>query len=555
MRRLIWTLVAVIAAGVLFFVYVVPPAPERLDASAWSDLAARTVPGAYHVHTTRSDGHGDKAAIAAAAAAAGLKFVILTDHGDGTRPPDAPEYVGPVLMLDAAEISTDEGHLVAIDMPRAPYPLGGAADAVIEDVTRLGGFAIAAHPDSEKPALRWTSNAAVDGIEWLNLDSQWRDESRAALALAGIGYFFRKGPALATLLDRPRTIARWDALTPKQRVVALAAVDAHGGVGRPAEDPGGSLFGTVGIPSYEASFRTFSNRAVLDRPLSGHAAEDAKAIYGAIRKGRVFTAIDALAGPALLDLWAEAGVARIEMGDGVSSDSDVTLLARALMPAGAEMGLMKNGRLMAKSYGDMRRVLTGAEGVYRLEIRVPEAPGTPPVPWLLSNPIYFGPDPRPAPPVSAAGTAATRPGAAIAPFPWRIEKDPASSAILRTNDRVATLEYTLAAGSRGSQFVALATDLSQASFRAIDLSLAGDRAGRVSVQVRSADGKRWGRSYYVDPAGTALHVPLSDLRPIAGAGPTPESGAVTSILLVVDLVNAAPGHSGVLRVTASALSN
>jgi len=145
-RRLIWTLVAVITAGVLFFVYVVPPAPERLDASAWSDLAARTVPGAYHVHTTRSDGHGDKAAIAAAAAAAGLKFVILTDHGDGTRPPDAPEYVGPVLMLDAVEISTDEGHLVAIDMPRAPYPLGGAGDAVIEDVTRLGGFAIAAHP-------------------------------------------------------------------------------------------------------------------------------------------------------------------------------------------------------------------------------------------------------------------------------------------------------------------------------------------------------------------------------------------------------------------------
>ena len=59
----------------------------------------------------------------------------------------------------------------------------------------------------------------------------------------------------------------------------------------------------------------------------------------------------------------------------------------------------------------------------------------------------------------------------------------------------------------------------------------------------------------MDPAGTAFHVPLSELRPIAGTGPPPESEAVTSILLVVDLTNASPGHSGALRVMASALSN
>jgi len=554
-RRLIWTLVALVAAGVLFFVYVVPPGAERLDASAWSDLASRTVPGAYHVHTTRSDGHGDKPAIAAAAARAGLKFVILTDHGDGTRPPDPPEYAGGVLMLDAVEISTDEGHLVALDMPRAPYPLGGAADAVVDDVTRLGGFAVAAHPDSEKPALRWTSDAAVDGLEWLNLDSQWRDESRAALVRAGVGYLFRKGPALATLLDRPRTIARWDALTPHQRVVSLAAADAHGGVGRPAEDPNRSLFGTVGIPSYEASFRTLSNRVVLDRPLTGNAPDDARAVYGAIRKGRVFTAIDALAGPALLDFWAEAGLTRIEMGDGVESDSDVTILARALMPAGAEMALMKNGRLLASSFGDVRRVLTAADGVYRLEIRVPEAPGTPPVPWVVSNPIYFGAEPRSTARATVDRPAAASRASAIAPFPWRIEKDPSSSAVLRTGDRAATLEYKLGEGGRQSQFVALATDLSRASFRAIDVSLSGDRPLRVSVQVRAADGRRWGRSYYVDPSGTDLRVPLADLRPIAGAGPAVDSAAVTSILLVIDLTNANPGRSGTLRVGSSALSN
>ena len=37
--------------------------------------------------------------MAAAAARAGLKFVIFTDHGDGTNPPVAPEYIGGVLCL------------------------------------------------------------------------------------------------------------------------------------------------------------------------------------------------------------------------------------------------------------------------------------------------------------------------------------------------------------------------------------------------------------------------------------------------------------------------
>jgi hypothetical protein len=171
LKRLSWTLVAVVAASVFVFLWMLPPRPAAVDASAWGELAARTVPGAYHIHTARSDGLGDRAAVAAAAARAGLKFVILTDHGDGTRPPDPAIYIDGILVLDGVEISTDEGHYVALDMPRAPYPLGGAGEAVVEDVARLGGFGVAAHPDSPKPQLRWTDERSpVDGSEW----PRWR---------------------------------------------------------------------------------------------------------------------------------------------------------------------------------------------------------------------------------------------------------------------------------------------------------------------------------------------------------------------------------------------
>jgi hypothetical protein len=554
-KKLLWTLVALVAASVLFLWRLTPPKPLALDSAAWADLAARTVPGAYHIHTTRSDGHGDKAAVAAAAARAGVKFIILTDHGDGTRPPDAPAYVEGVLVLDGVEISTDEGHYVAFDMPRAPYPLGGGAAAVAEDVARLGGFGVAAHPDSPKASLRWTSDAPIDGIEWLNLDSEWRDETRARIASAGIAYFLRPGPALALLLDRPSTLDRWTGLTARRRVVALAAADAHGGIGRRAEDPGRSLAGTVGIPGYEASFRAFTNRVVLDKPLSGDAAADARAVYRALREGRVFSSLDALAGPALLDFWVESGLDRTPMGAALPEDSDATIFGKALAPAGAEMRLLRDGRpIAASTTGELRHVLTSATGAYRIEVHVPGAPGAPAIPWLVSNPIYFGAEVAGAKGAKGAEGAGTE-GARIAPFPWRIEKDPRSSGTLRVKQTEVALEYALAEGERTNQFVALASDLGRQAFSAIDLTLAGDRPLRVSVQLRGADGVRWGRSYYVDPAGSRLHVPIADLRAVGNeaAGARISAAEATSILIVIDLANANPGRAGVLRVLGSAL--
>jgi hypothetical protein len=552
----LWTLVA-LAAGVSLFVLAVPPAPVPIDVSAWGELAARTVAGAYHVHTTRSDGIGDRNAVAAAAARAGLAFVILTDHGDATRPPDPPVYLSGVLILDGVEISTDAGHYVAIDMRAAPYPLGGAGDAVVEDVARLGGFGIAAHPDSPKAALRWTDERApIDGIEWLNADSEWRGEPRARMVRAGIGYLLRPGPAVVSLFDRPVTLARWDRMTKTRPVVGLAGADAHGGVGRRAEDSTRSLTGVIGIPSYRASFGAFSNRVVLDRPLSGDAAADARALLGAIRKGSVFTAIDGLAGPAVLDFHVEAGLERREMGGVMAGDSDGTIVARAALPPGAELILLRDGEEIARGRDEIRRAVTDARGAYRVEARIPGAPGTPAVPWLVSNPVYFGgPAPAPEaaePPPSVVGAK----GAAIAPFPWRIEKDATSSGMLRSGASEAALEYKLGGGPRNSQFVALATDVHGQAFKELDLSLAGDRPMRVSVQVRRASGERWGRSFYVDPAGSAVRVLLARLTPITAAAGSVVSGTdVTSILLVCDLTNAAPGRSGILRVISSALLN
>ena len=549
-------LVALGAAGAVLFL-LAPPSTVEVDTSGWADLAARTAAGAYHVHTTKSDGHGDRAEVASAAASAGLKFVILTDHGDATRPPDPPAYIHGVLVLDGVEISTDHGHIVALDMPRAPYPLGGSAEAVVEDIHRLGGFAIAAHPDSPRPTLRWTDTAApIDGIEWINADSEWRDETRGTLVRAGLAYFLGGGRAIGSLFDRPATLDRWNALTRRRPVVAVAAADAHGGPGERAEDQDRTIFGTVGIPSYEASFRALANRVILEKPLSGDAAGDARAIHAAIRAGRVFSSIDAIATPALLDLTFESGLERASVGSILPDDADGTLVARVAAPAGSRLSLVREGKVVVTTQGnELRHVLTAASGAYHVEVLVPGAPGTPPVPWMVSNGIGFFAGATGArgsqDPTDAQGAQGAAGG--IAPFPWRIEKDPSSSATLRTGETSATLEFKLGEGGRAGQFVAMGTDIQRQEFGTIDLTLAGDRPMRVSVQLRAADGRRWGRSSYVDPAGTGLRVPVAALAPIGHEGRLIVTEA-TSLLLVIDLTNAGPGRTGALTVRSSAFS-
>ena len=99
-----------LAAAVFLLLATLPPRPIAVSLGAVDqDLLRRTVRGAYHIHTTRSDGAGSKSEIAAAAARAGAQFAIFTDHGDGTRALDAPAYVNGVLCIDSAEISSNGG--------------------------------------------------------------------------------------------------------------------------------------------------------------------------------------------------------------------------------------------------------------------------------------------------------------------------------------------------------------------------------------------------------------------------------------------------------------
>lgn len=547
MRKAFLGAAAILAAAVVFLVATLPDPPTQARGAVDTALLERTVPGAYHVHSRVSDGAGTREEIAAAAARAGLRFVVFTDHGDGTRAPEPPRYVERVLCIDAVEISTNGGHYVALDMRPAAYPLGGEAAAVVEDVRRLGGFGIAAHPYSPRAELAWRDwSPPIDGLEWLNADSEWRDERAPALLRLPFDALLRPGPAMASILDRPETaLVRWDALTAARPIVALAAHDAHGSLGGGRE--GESRFGLPGFPSYEKVFRAFALRAIVERPLSGQPSPDARLLLDALRRGRVFSAIDGAASPAYLEFNAATPLARAQMGDAMVFEPGVELIARATLPEGGEIVLhCDGGEVLRSSSGELRRS-PAAPATCRPEVLAPHAPGRPPVPWIVGNPIYLLSaiaEPVGAEPLFESVLTLER-------ADWGVEKEAGSEGSLERQNGGVLVRYRLRGGDRVSQFAAVAAPL-PAPLPPFDrLLFTADASGpmRVSLQLRLPDGRRWAHSVYVEPDPRRAVVPVSAFVP-ADEGPAdrPDLTQASSILFVVDLTNAAPGAAGWFRI-------
>ncbi len=554
---------AALAAAGAFAVWPLPPPPLTLRTPEWSPPP--TLAGALHVHTVRSDGTGTVDEIAASAARAGLQFIVVTDHGDGTRSPDPPRYRHGVLCLDGVEISTDDGHYLAVGLPQAPFRLGGEGRAVVEDVARLGGWGIVAHPVSPKDELRWRDwTAPFDALEWLNADSEWRDEPLWRLARALLRYPFRPAPAIAALFDRPElSLARWDALTRRRPVVAVAGVDAHARLSpfgsEPRYDPV-----VLKVPSYEQAFRTFTIRVILDRPLSGQAADDARLLLEALKQGRVYSVVDALAGPPAFDFFALTADGPVRMGGTVpaaqrASDPTVELIARSVLPPGGELVLLRDGRPVRRAKTEEFRLRVPFEpAVYRVEVRWPAAPGVPPIPWILSNPIYVArspttplPPPRPPGRVSRAlyrGEATTE--------GWAVEHDPGTRAALAVASsgerRALALTFALGDDPRRPPFAA-AVRRSLTSLEGYDrvgLRARANRPLRLSVQLRleaPEQPERWQRSVYVDASPRELTVFLDEFVPVGRTRHRrPTLASVSALLFVVDTTNTLPGTAGTL---------
>jgi hypothetical protein len=521
-----------VGAVVVWVLVSLPPARTTITTTVPDDIAF----GAYHIHTSRSDGSGSIDDVARAAAEAGLQFVILADHGTAATPPEPPSYRHGVLVIDAVEVSTTDGHVVALGLRDAsPYPLGGEGRDVIEDVHRMGGWTVAAHPDSQKADLRWRG-PATDGIEWINADSEWRDDGTQRKIQAAMHYVIRPASAITSLFSRPRaTFRRWDQWAQQRQVVGLAAVDAHARIGIDEQSEPRVARTILARPSYADMFRTLVQAVWLSRPLTGDAAADADHILSALRAARTYSVVTAIAAPAVLTV----------------TTSPTTMRAEVAGAPAAVVSIWRAGREVDSAPGALG-VALAAPGLYRVEVRWPGFD----VPWIVSAPVFV-PAPRnnptPAPPVASSGRLLSLPPDGA----WVVEHHQATTATRTGNEQGNSLAFTFADTVIG-QFAALVHPLDPVeAFDEIRFTVRTDRPRRFSVQVRlpgPGEGERWVRSVYADTTPREVRVRLDTFEPAdRQTSRRPIAARLQSLLFVVDEPHTVPGASGQIEISAVSL--
>jgi hypothetical protein len=347
------------------------PVPPGAPRGAGTGVAPG-VEGAFHVHTRRSDGRGTEAEVVAAARQAGLSFVVLSDHN---APPQPPRLREGVLVLDAVELSTPHGHLVALAPGGGPVAVAEARAAAdpVAAVAGAGAFAVLAHPVQRKNPWRlWgPAAAAAGGFELYSADTLWRDALASPLsrlwpaALGWLGQGVHGVMALADDAAGPRE--RLLALTPPP--VALCSHDAHG------------------LPPYADVFRALSMHLPLER-LPEEPAAAAEAVASALRGGEALCVFRAL-GP------VPEGFLVGGLGPGRRARAGGRL--SVALPPGA---LQQGGRVQLRAWGagrvgeGGREVLLGGPGRLQLEVWR-EAPGRwggrEWRPWLVPSPIEVVP--------------------------------------------------------------------------------------------------------------------------------------------------------------------
>ena len=326
--------------------------------------------GAFHVHSTLSDGRSSPEQIASAAREAGLQFVILTDHNQENLA--APRYQDGVLLITGVELSTPVGHLIAVGLPRGLDREERGADP-IRRVHELGGFSFLAHPvQTHHPWRDWTAAARADGMELYSGDTMWREALRRPFTrlARGIGAYLAD-PLIGLLTfvhGQPEAEQRLLQLSADSAKVALCAHDAHG------------------LPPYQAEFRVFSmhtpEHAELRGVLPATARAAASMLIDDLVKGRMYCGFDGLGDASGFEMeGVEGGAREAEIG------SRLHLRLPKGAPSEARVQVWGSGRLEA----DGRTVVLDRPGPVQIEVWLPGLGGllgTDWKPWIVPSPVW-----------------------------------------------------------------------------------------------------------------------------------------------------------------------
>ncbi len=339
-----------------------------------------------HLHSLYSDGTGTVPEIARAARRAGVDVVLLTDHDTlEAKRRGEQGWHGSVLVLVGEEVTPPQSdHTLAFGHEREIDHRGLSAAQICAAIRAAGGIAFAAHPFSRGSARfeRASKGIPHHGLESEDLDGieLWSFVTDTAESLDSVPQALRFIATPNRVLEHPpeRNLRGWDALCRSRRVVAIGGLDAH---------QIGKRIGPV-VPfrlmSYRRSFAQLRTHVLCNDGLTGDAERDAALVYGALREGHCYLAVDALAPARGFSFNADGAGGPLPMGAEAPA-GHYGLLARTPLPA--RLRLLRDGVEIAATTGTSLEHETTEPGVYRIEAyrRAHGRERT----WIVSNPVYL----------------------------------------------------------------------------------------------------------------------------------------------------------------------
>jgi hypothetical protein len=342
------------------------------------------------MHTRYSDGHGSHRDIAAAALAAGVDAVIVTDHNVWVN--GAEQYVRQggrrVLVLIGEEVhdasrDPQKNHLLVLGADAEVAHLAHDPQLLIHGVGAAGGLSFLAHPfDTENKTFHETDITweawevgGYTGVELWNGLSEFKSLLRTKLHAAWYGLQPRRVPHAPP----PEMLAKWDELHRQGRVVAaVGGSDAHQLPGRM-----GPFRATI-FP-YAAHFRSINTHVLTGAPLNGEVEHDKRLILDALRDGHCFIGNDLPAPTDGFRFGGQGPRGDFVQGDTVPLGAGVTLQIR--LPLRAACRLLKDGALF-REWHEREAIVVNVNqpGVYRVECSIGylgRRRG-----WIYSNPVY-----------------------------------------------------------------------------------------------------------------------------------------------------------------------
>ncbi len=344
-----------------------------------------TYRGSIHNHTVHSDGTGTIEEVVAAAARAGLDFLIITDHNTLVDQSQQGWRQGVFTLFDIEvhdpDLEPERNHCLTLNVSEDVSPFARDPQGLIDAVRERGGLTFLAHPIDPPGKLipecfPWTEwdIEGFTGVELWNFMSEFRPYATSKAKAVVMAYF----PQWFTTGPWPEMLAKWDELLQRQPTAAIGGPDAHAQVYHLG--PLKRRF----LP-YDYCYRAVNTHIVTSEPFTHDFDHDRRLLYEALAAGRAWIGYDMLHATEGFEYVGETEKGVTHMGASVSLEDHPTL--RVQTPAAGHIKLIRAGSgVVAEAKGRTLRFQPDRPGAYRVEVW--KRWWFKPRGWIFSNPIY-----------------------------------------------------------------------------------------------------------------------------------------------------------------------